>query len=179
MTKRLAAFIFFSYICLPRTPHCPLLTNTMAALAIGAPPGMTLRRGNMADLNTLVELGLAAMPMDPQWNYRHPHRAEYPDEHRDGTAERWQRFFKSDVYGEWAVYLVDYQEQEDSLPTEQAHQDEQALVGDAARAISFSVWHFPPSHILESQYMQKEDSGEQSLPLTAIFCKCSHKWHSR
>ncbi|CAH0037033.1 unnamed protein product [Clonostachys rhizophaga] len=49
---------------------------------------MTVRLGTSDDLDSLVDLGLEAMPMDPQWEYRYPHRFEYPDEHRICTRRR-------------------------------------------------------------------------------------------
>jgi hypothetical protein len=70
---------------------------------------MTVRLGTRDDLDSLVDLGLAAMPMDPQWDYRYPHRLEYPDEHRICTRERWERFFRPDPSGgRWVVLFIDY-----------------------------------------------------------------------
>ncbi|KAM5353676.1 hypothetical protein ACJ41O_000326 [Fusarium nematophilum] len=82
-------------------------------LPLAAPEGMTIRRATREDLDVLVNLGLAAMAMDPQWDYRYPHRHD--------------AFFYDDPNGQWAVYLVDCRQTPDSKPT----------------TISFCVWDFP------------------------------------
>lgn len=117
---------------------------------------MTVRLGTRDDLDSLVDLGLAAMPMDPQWDYRYPHRLEYPDEHRICTRERWERFFRPDPSGgRWVVLFIDYS-------NDSSH---------STKPISFSVWHFPSQtqqqHGQQSDEVQ-EQSGVYQLPLYVI-----------
>ncbi|KAH6971212.1 hypothetical protein BKA56DRAFT_596028 [Ilyonectria sp. MPI-CAGE-AT-0026] len=168
--------------------HQLSLTLTPAPEAI-----MTVRPGTLDDLDVLVSLGLAAMPMDPQWDYRYPHRAEYPQEHRECTAQRWERFFHPDPSGgEWAVYLVDYLPQDrdadsdnnnnnnnNSPETETERETEKEM--DTGRelepvTISFSVWHFP--HHLHN-VLGREQRNEKFILTETLACKNRHDWDPR
>lgn len=122
------------------------------------PPEMTLRRATVQDLDSLVSLGLTAMPLDPQWNYRYPRREEFPVEHRACVKERWGRLFGDDPDGgEWVVLFVEYRRDDH-------------FVGERPLPIAFSVWHFPSRQMVELPCNTFQPSGKhtylfQSPPL--------------
>lgn len=142
---------------------------------------MTVRPGTLDDPDVRVNLGLAAMSMDPQWDYRYPHRDAYPQEHRECTGQRWERFFHPDPSGgEWAVYLVDYLPKDrdadsnnnnnNSPETETEREtDKETDTGRELEpvTISFSVWHFPP-HLHDN--LRHEQRNEQFGIYTYRLC---------
>jgi GNAT superfamily N-acetyltransferase len=66
----------------------------------------TLRTATLDDLDTVVDIGLTAMPLDPQWNYRFPKRQEYPIDHYDGIRSRYREFILNET-GQWSVILAE------------------------------------------------------------------------
>lgn len=76
------------------------------SLAVGRHPPIVLRNGTLADLDSILDIGLAAMPMDPQWNYRFPHRQAYPQDQRDATRERYREFLENSD-GRWSVTVAE------------------------------------------------------------------------
>jgi GNAT superfamily N-acetyltransferase len=83
----------------PHTLHCN------HSLAVGCPPPIVLRNGTLADLDSILDIGLAAMPMDPQWNYRFPHRKAFPQDQRDATRKRYREFLENS-HGRWSVTVA-------------------------------------------------------------------------
>lgn len=54
---------------------------------------MDLRVATVADLDAITEVALAAFPFDPQWNYRFPHRHEFPEDTQSYTKIGYRAFF--------------------------------------------------------------------------------------
>ncbi|VUC20929.1 unnamed protein product [Clonostachys rosea] len=132
-------------------------------------PGMTVRLGTCDDLDSLVDLGLAAMPMDPQWDYRYPHRLEYPDEHRVCIRQSWARFFRPDPGGGRRVVLfVDYKSNASSHST---------------KPISFSVSHFPSQtrqeqgHEVPQQSAFADNHPSNFSPVSSTMCGNRRDWN--
>lgn len=46
---------------------------------------MALRVATADDLDDLADITCAAFPMDPQWDYRFPHRKQFPKDNWDCT----------------------------------------------------------------------------------------------
>lgn len=65
-----------------------------------------VRQASIDDLDAILDIGLAAMPMDPQWNYRFPYRQLFPDDHRLHTRERYRDFLENRSNG-WFVTLAE------------------------------------------------------------------------
>ncbi|OAP64295.1 hypothetical protein AYL99_00267 [Fonsecaea erecta] len=74
---------------------------------------MTQRRAGPADVDDMGRIGLQAMPLDPQWNYRYRHRKEYPKDHEKYIRRKWQKYFDNND-GKWTVNLIDMPSNEDS-----------------------------------------------------------------
>ncbi len=70
------------------------------------PPKWTIRSASLVDLDSMVEIGLAAMPLDPQWHYRFPYRHEYPEETRKFTRLRYKTFLENEN-SQWQVMLAE------------------------------------------------------------------------
>jgi hypothetical protein len=65
-----------------------------------------LRLASLTDLEIILEIGLAAMPLDPQWNWRFQHRSIFPDDHRKFTREIYRNFLENRS-GNWVVLLAE------------------------------------------------------------------------
>lgn len=99
----------------PHTLHCN------RSLAVGGPPPIVLRNGTLADLDCILDIGLAAMPMDPQWNYRFPHRQAFPQDQRDATRKRYREFLENSD-GRWSVTVAEM------------------FKGNSVTPVAFAVW---------------------------------------
>ncbi|KAF2492839.1 hypothetical protein BU16DRAFT_529110 [Lophium mytilinum] len=85
-------------------------------------PRLSLRRASVADLEAMLEIGLAALPMDPQWDYRFPHRRAYPGDTQKYTRMRYREFLE-DQHERWVVMLA-----------------EQRVAHDSLKPVAFAVW---------------------------------------
>jgi GNAT superfamily N-acetyltransferase len=94
-----------------------LVANTNHAVSV--------RLASLADLDAMVDIGLAAMPLDPQWNWRFPHRLAFPDDHRKFTRSTY-RYFLENKAGNWVVMLAEI-----VVPGEQG----------SVRPAAFAVWN--------------------------------------
>lgn len=56
---------------------------------------MDLRVATIADLDAITEVALAAFPLDPQWDYRFPHRHEFPEDNQNYTKIGYRAFFNA------------------------------------------------------------------------------------
>jgi len=66
-----------------------------------------VRQASVDDLDALLEIGLAAMPQDPQWDYRFPYRHQFPNDTRLHTRERYREFLENRS-GNWFVSLAEH-----------------------------------------------------------------------
>ena len=56
---------------------------------------LTLRAATADDLDHVADIAWAAFPADPQWDYRFPHRKEYPEDNW-----RWTRLMYENLMGD-------------------------------------------------------------------------------
>jgi len=70
---------------------------------------MKPRLGLPADADSVTAIIVAAMPLDPQWDYRFPYRLKYPEDHYNYTRMLFE-YFLDPTFDDWAVIVV-----EDSL----------------------------------------------------------------
>lgn len=54
---------------------------------------MNIREATIVDLDVITEIALAAFPLDPQWDYRFPHRYKFPEDTRSYTKIGYKTFF--------------------------------------------------------------------------------------
>ena len=89
---------------------------------------MSIRKADMSDLDAMVDVGLAALPMDPQWDYRLRYRKQYPEDTRRFTRERFKMFLENEP-GNWQVMVAELPSREDS---------------SVSRVAAFAAWQLPP-----------------------------------
>lgn len=66
---------------------------------------ISIRRASRLDLDVIVDIIMAAMPMDPQWNWRFPRWREYPEDTRYFTMLKYDDFLQ-DVKN-WQVMVAE------------------------------------------------------------------------
>ena len=103
----------------------PLQKSDDSHLVASTSPVVSIRRASLADLDAMLDIGLAAMPLDPQWNWRFPHRLDFPEDHRKYTQSIYRDFLENKS-GNWVVVLAEI-----------AVQDNPGSVSPAA----FAVWN--------------------------------------
>lgn len=83
---------------------------------------MELRTATADDLDQMANIMCAAFPMDPQWDYRFPHRLEYPEDNWSCTREMLSNFLKKDHF---VVKVI----------TSKSNEDE-----DVVKSVALAVW---------------------------------------
>lgn len=54
-------------------------------MSVRSDDSLALRTATADDLDELADIACAAFPMDPQWDYRFPHRKEFPTDNWNCT----------------------------------------------------------------------------------------------
>jgi hypothetical protein len=85
-----------------------LATQTLAST-------LRVRKALITDLEVMLDIGLEAMPMDPQWNWRFPHSSQYPEDTRYFTRQKYREFLE-DKTGRWQVMLAEISSDNDVPP---------------------------------------------------------------
>lgn len=67
------------------------------------------------DLEVMLDIGLSAMPMDPQWNWRFPHRLQFPEDTRHFTRQKYREFLENKT-GRWQVMVAEVKPENDVPP---------------------------------------------------------------
>lgn len=86
---------------------------SFATKAIALP--LTIRKASITDLEVMLDIGLTAMPMDPQWNWRFPHRLQFPEDTRRFTRQKYREFLE-DKTGRWQVMVAEIASENDVSP---------------------------------------------------------------
>lgn len=73
---------------------------------------LIVRRASIIDLEVMLDIGLSAMPMDPQWNWRFPHRLQFPEDTRHFTRQKYREFLE-DKTGRWQIMVADIKPEND------------------------------------------------------------------
>src|ERR1700712_5025177 len=97
------------------TTSSALSFDTRCSPITGTGHVISIRPASLADLDAMLDIGLAAMPLDPQWNWRFPHRFEFPDDHRKFTRNVYRSFLENKS-GNWAVMLAEVAEEDSIMP---------------------------------------------------------------
>jgi hypothetical protein len=76
-----------------------------------------VRQAQISDVDDMTAIGLAAMPMDPQWNWRFPLQREFPQDTYHFTRSKYLEFLENHD-GSWRVIVAEYKpgEQETGIP---------------------------------------------------------------
>ena len=81
----------------------PLRYSGNAPTPVGA-DNLTLRTATKADLDGLTRVAQAGFPDDPEWNYRFPHRKEFPEDNWKWTRREYEEYL--DQPEKYAVLVV-------------------------------------------------------------------------
>ncbi len=78
---------------------------------------MNIRQATVKDLDVLTNIQMAAFPMDPQWDYRFPRWAQFPEDTREHTNVLFSSFLE-DTHDRFRVMLaeIDTNEQKTMQP---------------------------------------------------------------
>jgi hypothetical protein len=113
---------------------------------------LSVRRAGLADLDAMVNIGLNAMPMDPQWNWRFEHRHHFPDDYERCTSDIYRGFLENRL-GNWCVLLAE-------KPVGGIH--------GVLQPVAFAVWNvgnllalFTATLAMRDKYQLSNRSGER------------------
>jgi hypothetical protein len=67
---------------------------------------MAIRLATPADLDSVVELALAALPDDPDWHYRFPYHDKYPEDHLKFTRLLFQ-FYLDPGHNDFRIMVAE------------------------------------------------------------------------
>jgi GNAT superfamily N-acetyltransferase len=108
----------------------------------------------------MVNIGLNAMPMDPQWNWRFEHRDRFPDDYKKSTRNIYRGFLENRP-GNWCVLLAE-------KPVGGIH--------GVLQPVAFAVWNvgnllafLTATLAIYQQYELRNGSGER-FPLRLGCC---------
>jgi hypothetical protein len=93
---------------------------------------ITIRQAEKSDLEAVSTIALASLPLDPQWDYRFPHAAAFPEDHQKFTRIRYSEYFENQERGGCLIMIAELPLIEN--PT-------------ISKAISFAIWQLPGSHL--------------------------------
>ena len=100
---------------------------------------VVVRQARLSDLDCLTEICLAAMPMDPQWDWRFPFRKDFPEDTFFFTRAKYLEFLEN-TSGYWRVMVAELQS-----PSAQA-----------AIPIAFAVWDVRNVKKLQSRSLHRQ-----------------------
>jgi hypothetical protein len=60
-----------------------------------------------SDLDALTEIGIAAFPFEPQWLYRYPYRAQYPEDHHTYSRIRYSEWLAAANTSECIIMIAE------------------------------------------------------------------------
>ena len=89
---------------------------------------LALRKATTDDLDDLANIACAAFPKDPQWNYRFPHREEFPEDHWNCTRLMYKNLMEKEGN---VINIVTVPSKEDGKKI--------------GRSIALAVWELPGS----------------------------------
>lgn len=75
-------------------------------LPVSSTDSIVIRPAALLDLDVMVSIAMAAMELDPQWNYRFPHRRNFPNDTWHFTRRRYREFLENKS-GRWSVMLAE------------------------------------------------------------------------
>jgi len=92
------------------------------------PMGLKIRPALASDLDALTWIGLAAFPFEPQWPYRYPFAAEFPEDHKKFTWIRYSEWLDAASTPECIIMVAESPSLEDQNIT---------------KVVGLSIWRIP------------------------------------
>jgi len=89
---------------------------------------ITIRTATTADLDSITDLALDALPHDPAWPYRYAKAAEFPEEHYKYSRLRYSEYLANIEIGAYAIMLAESPSNEDP---------------DVTKVVAMSIWQLP------------------------------------
>ena len=89
---------------------------------------ITLRPAKHTDIEAITQIGIAAFPFEPQWNYRYPHRTFFPEDHYTYTRMRYLEWLSAATTPQCSIMVAELATEEDPKAME---------VG------AFAIWRLP------------------------------------
>ena len=134
-----------------------------------------VRLAALADVEDIVQVVMATMPYDPQWDYRFPRRDKFAGDHYRYTKMLYEHFLDA-ANDDWQVLVVELTSGEEEGPTV-AHQGAALVpwcmssVGDGnddvqsgahgSKIVAFSVW--------DVSYIKKRIHGSSYQPQNRLY----------
>jgi hypothetical protein len=104
---------------------------------------MAIRLATLADLDSVVELALAALPDDPYWHYRFPDHDKHPEDHLKFTR-LWFRFYLDPGHDDFRLVVAEAPPPE---PKESGH---------ATEMVAYALW--------DVSYLNRRKCGPDCKP---------------
>lgn len=101
-------------------------SSWLSVMLVHSDEVLTLRQATADDIDDLTDLSCAALPLDPQWDYRFPRRKEYPEDNWKCTRSTYQTFMETPGY---LINII-------TIPAEKDG-------GLVQRAVALAVWVLP------------------------------------
>jgi len=95
---------------------------------MGAFPNVFIRPAVASDLDALTWIGVAAFPYEPQWPYRYPFAADFPEEHHKFTRNRYAEWLDAARTGGCIIMVAESLSLEDP---------------STYKVIGLSIWRLP------------------------------------
>jgi hypothetical protein len=89
---------------------------------------LKIRPALASDLDALVWIGLAVFPFEPQWPYRYPFAAEFPEDHKKFTLIRYSEWLDAASTPECIIMVAESPSLEDQNIT---------------KVVGLSIWRIP------------------------------------
>jgi hypothetical protein len=83
-----------------------LRSSPFAMAATQSSYNVICRPARPSDAESLTDTMIAAMSLDPQWDYRFQHRHKFPEDHRNNTKLLVDLFINPE-YDDWHVMVVE------------------------------------------------------------------------
>src|SRR3954452_13696313 len=111
--------ILFSPDCHVQTSNIGMTRNSM---------GLQIRPALASDLDALTWIGLAAFPFEPQWPYRYPFAADFPEDHEKFTWIRYSEWLDAASTPDCIIMVAESPSLEDQNVT---------------KVVGLSIWRIP------------------------------------
>jgi len=89
---------------------------------------LTIRPSEPSDLDAITAIGVAAFPYEPQWPYRYPYRAQYPEDHQIFTRQRYSEWFAAAETPDCVIMVAEAPSNEDP---------------QVRKVVALSIWRMP------------------------------------
>jgi ribosomal protein S18 acetylase RimI-like enzyme len=114
---------------------------------------ISIRHAEASDLDALTRIGIAAFPYEPQWPYRYPFAADFPEDHWTFTRNRYSEWLDAAKMGDCAIIVAEISSLDDP---------------SARKVVSLSIWRIPRFDGIRSNDKCLKPDSILSCPRRAI-----------